>query len=610
MQHLHRLTSVYIQLHPQILEVMTKRDIPVPSTLVDLIKEKMKKGTGRLEEKLISRMNLFIDILRKEKIIDEGVRFIGEVESNIQANEKSYWEKIKGNIRVGGFTKDIVRNPLMIRPYRGDLDVIKADMIAAFGDDWRTVYDEYYTLEGDLKEEFNSGLAQKTSTHMKKHSSSIVTIGNQNILLNKFDDTPFISFDASKFNILILPFYNPEDFTATHPVGKDLKMRIIESSGFDESILDVEYLPYDVFDYTTQMAKKIGGEVKNTDLVIWGADSKFGNLSHHIYFHYVTLFDGSKTNFIQPKGKTEEIEIQGLIEITKGELHLEIEDVIYWFLANKFHNDGDYENALRNLEKISNEKFQNDSLYFSIALCYLYLRNYIKSEAYFKKGFELNTDDPLWNFNYGALLLLNNDAKAASVYVKRAMDLEPNCTQWIVHYAQILAELDNMEEADKYFKIALTLEQDNWEIFNSYAYFQYYMIWDIEGAKKHYEEALKINPNDDSVNFDYANILFFEFGKAEESKILYEKVLEITDSETRKKVCSANIISILGDNEGANKIYEDALEIYPHDGELNKIYSIFLDVELHDIEKSKKYLDITMNIPHGIQSHKPSDSRR
>ena len=134
----------------------------MPPELVQLIKEKMKYGKGRIEEKLLLGMNKYIKILKTDEIIEGTVQCIGE-----EGYDKKRWKQIKGNIKFGGFTKNIVRNPLMLKPYRGDKYVIKAIIIAAFEKKWKEVYDEFYDSEGNLKKNEALGIEVK-NTDFKK----------------------------------------------------------------------------------------------------------------------------------------------------------------------------------------------------------------------------------------------------------------------------------------------------------------------------------------------------------------------------------------------------------------------------------------------------------
>jgi len=207
-------------------------------------------------------------------------------------------------------------------------------------------------------------------------------------------------FDTTKYNILILPFRNPDDSSGKSNVGKELENRLRENNELNKLGLDVKYLPYNAFDFHTKTAEIIGENIRGTNMVIWGTDSKPKDSSHQIYFHYVNISYPVSNSLISDEGKTEKIETSRLIEITEGVMRLEIDDIVYWFLGIKLYHRKDYITALTIFNKIENKKYCNKELDSYIACCYDNLQSFDKAKAYYEKILKNNPDFEEVHNNY------------------------------------------------------------------------------------------------------------------------------------------------------------------------------------------------------------------
>lgn len=371
-------------------------------------------------------------------------------------------------------------NPIIIKKEDIDFAWQYMERIARYFND-----PELQTRLKAIKEEYNKQNNEDKEIYERKKS---VDISN--------DIGPF---DTAKdnYNILILPFRNPDNNNEITHLGSNLVNGLKDKNRLQNLGLEIKYLSSFHADITPEEAKKIGKEYK-ADMVLWGNDSKpDGNLQHQIYFHYVNISDSlelHKSKEIPDEGKTDRFETDRLIDITEGNLHLEIEDIIYWFLASKSFLKKDYNNALTSFKKIENGKYVNEGLYDCIACCYYYLQFYDKAKAYFEK----------------------------------ALKLDPDFSDAHNNYAHLLEkEFNDIEGAKKHYKIALKIDPDDAIVHHNYAHLLEEKFNDIEGAKKHYKIALKIDPDDAIAHFNYAVLLKEKYNSYKISKKHYLKAIQV-----------------------------------------------------------------------------------
>ena len=116
---------------------MKKKAIPLPIVLVQELKRKIEESyPGDLIEGFFLGLNRNIETLRKEGIRFENGSLIKELRNEVIVNVV--------------ITKDIIKNAIMRPPFQGRKKVIKALIIATFDENWKDVYNKYYSKEGDL----------------------------------------------------------------------------------------------------------------------------------------------------------------------------------------------------------------------------------------------------------------------------------------------------------------------------------------------------------------------------------------------------------------------------------------------------------------------------
>lgn len=596
---------------------MRKRDTPLPNNLVELLKAKMAEiYSGKLEDGFLYHLNINIDFLIAEGIINKKVTHIGPPYTN------EIWREFKGNIEYGGFTPDIIKNPLMRKPYLGNKKVIKALIIAAFAKQWKVVFNEYYDQNGNLKKNETNPLRKENPNGSRQLTE--VLNGNSIIPIDSLPPTNF-SYNENNFNVLLLPFYNPEHNGELSHLGIELRRRISENDELSEAKVDVKYYPYNEFDFTTKMAFKVGEGISNTNIVIWGTDSKLEDKPHQICFHYVIPQKLNDNDFIPLKGKTRMLEISRLAEITEGEIQLEIEEVIYWLLANNYFLRNDYHSCIKYLLKILNEQFINDSFYIILADCYQHIHEYDKSKDYYEKGLQKNPKNFRGLNNYGILLSdvygkLEESIKCfkkviklfpgsprgyanyafslaekkqeqqADRYMEKALRVAPNSPETYSMYARYLSEIrNNYNKAYQYYKHAVELDPTNWGLNDNYRLFVDENSEFLNDQKSFYEDLL-IKYNDSwALQLSYANLLFYTENDVKKSIIHYEKAINLKPEKAPVHYYYAGCLTNLNDFDKANEHFEKALQISPNNGKLAFIYSYFLRVRLKLNAKADEY---------------------
>lgn len=387
-----------------------------------------------------------------------------------------------------------------------------------------------------------------------------VKLKEENISYNdeSYSITPF-DISTDNFNILILPFRNPEKNKEISPLGENFLQGLKEKSQRDNLGLEVKYMSSYDGEFTSDEARKIG-EKYRADVVVWGNDSKpEGNLPHHIYFNYASITERIEPN----EGKTDKLETERLIEIMEGNLHLEIDDVIYWFLGRKFYLKNDYNNALVNFKKVENDKYKNDNLFLCLAQCFYCLKSNTDARIYLEKALSLNPNSAVAHNNLSDLLhLIYNEPIQARTHLEEAMRLKPNDATYHSNYAFLLLneEFNDWLSAKEHYEKALRINPQLPGVHSNYAVFLRHYMEDMLGAKKHYEIALQINPSIAHIHVNYAMLLRDEF---------------------------SDIDSV----RSAKEHYEIALRLEPDAADGHYHYHLFLTIEheFTDLTKAKEH---------------------
>lgn len=481
-----------------------------------------------------SAENLGLDL--KTFIETEGIK-LGDLFKHFQAGKDKLSKRTIGRaLRRDNFRLDDGATKELIYLF----------CIYAFSDNWK---DKIYGL-GITEDTF-----RLVSEEIKEES--IKSRDKSKISMNSIQ--PF-STSSEKYKILILPFLNPDRNYETSSLGQNLADRLLQKNKLEKLGLEIKYWGTYIDDLTNDKAQMIGENLK-ADMVIWGNDSKpIGNTSHRIYFHYLNITADVDIDKI-PKEGVAKAETDRLVEINEGNLQLEIDDVINWFVGNKYYQSCDYYNAIRHFEKISHVKYQNEHISLYLALSYFRFKKIWKSIFYYNEALRCN----------------------------------PNSIVAHVNLGNIYSDLHNAKRlAKKHYKKALNITQESWVAHSGYAFLLETQFNDIELAKYHYEKALKIHPYVATFS-NYANLLAgLDNISAEEN---YLKALEIDPNFVLAYCCYARFLTYeLNDKIKAQEYYQKALEIDPGYALAHLGYAILLVTKFNEEKESKRHFEKSIEI--------------
>jgi len=145
-----------------------KNDSPIISpNLVNNIKSQFKEVySGPFLRGFVYLLNRNIEILKKEKIIHETVRKI--------IIDKS------ADIDSGIITEDIIKNAISRKPYSGKIKLVKALLIATFGEEWKNTYEKYYKEKNNTGDNILVYHTDDDSNHEKWMEKSISISESEN----------------------------------------------------------------------------------------------------------------------------------------------------------------------------------------------------------------------------------------------------------------------------------------------------------------------------------------------------------------------------------------------------------------------------------------------
>jgi tetratricopeptide (TPR) repeat protein len=415
----------------------------------------------------------------------------------------------------------------------------------------------------------------------------------EKINVKKSNKYNVVSFDTSKdnYNILILPFRNPEDRTEKPLIGKELEIKFKENKNLNKLGLDVAYLQYDTFDFTTKMAKKIGKEIKGTNMVIWGKDSKTKDLHHQICFNYAIPIEYSSGYHIPTEGKADKFEIERIDSLTEGDIQFEIEDIVFWFLGKKNFKNQDYANALTAFHKIEKEKYKNEDLYFIIATSFYFLKLYKDAEKYFLKVIEINPNHFRTHYYYANLLSSKfKYFNKAEEHFLKAIEIDPNYADVHFWYAVILKDnLNNYNKAEEHFLKAIEIDPNNADVHFWYAVMLYANLNNYSEAEKHYLKAIEADSNHFEAHYNYAILLIDKRNDVKVAEEHYLKAIEINPNHAEVQYCYALLLADhLNNYNKAEEHFLKAIEINPNCAVAYFYYALLLGDNLNDAGRAEE----------------------
>lgn len=528
----------------------------IPSELRDRILDKLGMASGSRLDKVIACMDKNKEILFKIGIIKTG--------STIKKGD--YIDLFKGEI-----SNDVIKGAFTGRngKYFGKKNVIIAFVIAAFGEEWEKVYNDYYELDGKLKECYiNKGSIDliKDKKSLKSNNNVQIQYLTKNPKIDNIDSnifnnysTDFESFDCNNesYNVVFFPFYRFEYTEYNSDIEGVIISKILDIRDIEGLNLQVQYYPnYNIRSYSH--AEAVGIELK-ANLVIWGElyENKFSVIKE-IILKYLIVQNKHDIPGISRKGYSDIHRISSLYEIKEGTLLNDIDYILYWVIAFTEYHKKNYETALMYFNKIKNKNRISFELLFYTSKCLLLQNSFINarndieralvidpnnirgiciyciilmeidkefSKSYIEAILEANGDEMMINLIYAHLLYRSFQEKEQSIfYLEKAISIEKHYYSFY-EYGCILHELEDYNGALNKLKLSIKMNPDSSAIHSTYG-LVLFKVNKISSAKRHFEKAIKLNnQNIDAYHF-YA-LLLFKLKKYQECINNFEKALEI-----------------------------------------------------------------------------------
>ena len=121
--------------------------------------------------------------------------------------------------------------------------------------------------------------------------------------------------------------------------------------------------------------------------------------------------------------------------------------------------------------------------------------------------------------------------------------------------------------AQKSLETALRLRPDLPEVQLAQAFYQYFVLGDLEGARRNFERLLTKLPNDDDIPFTLV-IIALRQGRLDESRAYADKAIELNPRDRDLRHDAAWVRKATRDFAGALRCYDEALSIWPDDPQL------------------------------------------
>ncbi len=395
---------------------------------------------------------------------------------------------------------------------------------------------------------------------------------------------------------LSVSFYDAIAGTITDSIAKTLKRLPTENN------IACKYL-FTAVDYMDQAIKAYNG-ADFPSKPLWKKAIEYGEKAtkedpkFSLAYYYLGLIY-SKTKWTKREADAWE---NYLKYSTQKEFPEEAGGLAYYRLGYSFYEKGDYERALKYLEKA----IQIDP---TLSKPYVYLGNIYYDQGdldsaifYYKKAYELSPGDQdiSWllkraervkevgkeaydYFEKGRAFFLNKDYVEAAYYLEQAVGINPSYLEAFVLLGKTYIELDDLENAKKAFLKAQELAPLNYEIkflldkvenqikYGKEAYdafdkgYNLYKEGNLDEALSYFRQAIEKNPNYDMAH-DYLARIYYQLGKLDEYRKEREEMAKLATSPQEK----ADIYYFTGYEffslkkyDIAKQEFEKALTVYP-----------------------------------------------
>ena len=172
---------------------------------------------------------------------------------------------------------------------------------------------------------------------------------------------------------------------------------------------------------------------------------------------------------------------------------------------------------------------------------------------------------------YGEANTLDQLSKSTQP-LEEAVRLDPNFAMaWAMlvrinseWYFWLEAKPSLREAAQKSLETALRLRPDLPEVQLAQAFYQYFVLRDLEGARPNFERLLTKLPNDTDIPFTLA-IIALRQGRWDEGRAFVDRAVELNPRDRDLRHEAAWVREATRDFAGALRCYDEALNIWPED---------------------------------------------
>ncbi|MFK8008630.1 MAG: tetratricopeptide repeat protein [Saprospiraceae bacterium] len=240
--------------------------------------------------------------------------------------------------------------------------------------------------------------------------------------------------------------------------------------------------------------------------------------------------------------------------------HMPEQDGIMSTLGGVYLSSGKIQDGINLLEKAIQINPKNIEAQLNLGIAYQSIGNAEESFQLMSNAAKLAPERADVQFNFSNSLLQRQQYEEAIIVLNQLIKLHPSFIQGYHNLGSVYSFLGKTAEAQKVYEQALESVPNDLQ--SMLALGNLLATIDTEKAHAIYLEAIKIHPN----NFlPYAVIgkFYLEIGKEKEGQEALERALALNPNDLETNILLGNVCKNLGNMEGAEKLYRQALLISP-----------------------------------------------
>jgi protein O-mannosyl-transferase len=165
----------------------------------------------------------------------------------------------------------------------------------------------------------------------------------------------------------------------------------------------------------------------------------------------------------------------------------------YLDLGKSYMREGDFAQAEKLYHHGISINPNNKNLYIDLSILYMQTKNYAQAQRAASKALELDSLDPIANFNFGKTFQFAGDIAKAIPYFERAVARTAKYPEWFLDLGSAYFAVNDLENAKYAFNAALRLQPRNAIAWSNLAAV-YATNSDYQKAEHAWTKAIQINP--------------------------------------------------------------------------------------------------------------------